>query len=183
MKDKSDDFQEATDAAQAFEDLRSVVWVMRRAVEALPSAWEEKQPPDYSVDLGRIAKGLAVVAGQLEAIDKHPVLKMTPERYVQAIAEAGHELMCEAERKLDEATQGAKGEREQLAKLIGTARRQDAQRRWLWRIGGICFGVALIMGLVLSSYLVSVLFFGGGVGKPGWPRRSWMPIVGRRARR
>jgi hypothetical protein len=160
MKDKSDEFQEASDPAQAFEDLRSEVWVMRRAVEALPGVWEENQPPDYSADLGRITKGLAVVADQLEAIDKHPVLKMTPEQYRQAIAQAGHGLMCEAERKFDEVIQGADRQREQLAKLIGTVRGQDAQRRVLWRTGGICFGVALVLGLVLSPYLVSVLFWG-----------------------
>jgi len=160
MEDRSGELQEANDPVQAFEDLRAEVWVMRRAVEALPSAWEENQPPDYSADLGYIAKGLAIVAGQLEAINKHPALKMTPEQYRQAIAQAGHGLMCEAERKLDEATQGAKGEREQLAKLIGTARRQDEQRRVLWRTGGICFGVALVLGLVFSPYLVSVFFWG-----------------------
>lgn len=160
MKDKSDEFQEITDPAQAFEDLRAEVLVMRRAVEALPGAWEENQPPDYSADLGRIAKGLIVVAGQLEAIDKHPVLKMTPEQYRQAIAQAGHGLMREAEHKLDEATRAADRQRDQLAELIGTARSQPVQRRWLWRVGMMCFGVALILGLVLSPYLVSVLFWG-----------------------
>lgn len=160
MEDKSNEFQEATDPAQAFEDLRAEVLVMRRAVEALPGAWEENQPPDYSADLGRIAKGLTVVAGQLEAIDKHPVLKMTPEQYRQAIAQAGHELICEAKHKLDEATRAADRQRDQLEKLIGSARSQPVQRRWLWRVGGICFGVALILGLVLSPYLVSVLFRG-----------------------
>ena len=160
MKDQSDDFQEASDAAQAFEDLRAEVWVIRRAVEALPGAWEENRPPDYSADLGRIAGGLAVVAGQLEAIDKHPALRMTPEQYRQAITQAGHALMHEAERKLDQATREAEREREQLAKLIGTARRQDEQQRVLWRTGGICLGVALVLGLVLSPYLVSVLFWG-----------------------
>jgi len=160
MKDKSNEFQEASDPVQAFEDLRAEVWVMRRAVEALPGAWEENQPPDYSADLGRITKGLAVVASQLEAIDKHPVLKMTPEQYRQAIAQAGQGLMREAERKFDEATREAEREREQLAELIGTVRRQDEQQRVLWRMGSSCLGVALVLGLVLSPYLVSVLFWG-----------------------
>ncbi len=62
MEDTPEERREANDPTQAFEDLRAEVSVMRRAVEALPGAWEENQPPDYSPDLGRIAKGLAVVA-------------------------------------------------------------------------------------------------------------------------
>ena len=66
MEDAPEDHYPSTDPAQAFEDLRAEVSVMRRAVEALPGAWEENRPPDYSPDLGRIAKDLAVVAGRLE---------------------------------------------------------------------------------------------------------------------
>jgi hypothetical protein len=69
MEDTPEEHYPSADPAQAFEDLRAEVSVMRRAMEALPGAWEENQPPDYSYyspDLGRIAKGLAVVAGQLD---------------------------------------------------------------------------------------------------------------------
>jgi hypothetical protein len=59
------------------------------------------QQPDYSLDLGRMAKGLAVVYGQLDAINKHPALRMTPELHRQAIAQAGSELMRDAAQKLD----------------------------------------------------------------------------------
>ncbi len=153
----TEDTQEpASDPAQAFEDLRAEVSVMRRAVEALPGAWEENQPPDYSPDLGRIAKGLAVVAGQLDAINKHPALTMTPEQHRQAIAQAGNGLMREAAQKLDRATQDAERERQQLAGLIGTARRQDEQRTWLIYTGLAAFVVALL----LSPFLYAALPFG-----------------------
>ncbi len=46
------------DAAQAFDNLRGEVAALRRAVAALPGVWAENRPPDYSPDLGRIAKGL-----------------------------------------------------------------------------------------------------------------------------
>lgn len=160
MEDTPEEHYEAHDPAQAFEDLRAEVSVMRRAVEALPGAWEENQPPDYSPDLGRIAKGLAVVAAQLDAINKHPALTMTPEQHRHAIAQAGNGLMREAAQKLDQAADETRRERQQLANLIGTARRQDEQRNWLWWTGGIFFGAALILGLVLSPYLASVFFWG-----------------------
>ena len=160
MEDTPEEHYEAHDPAQAFEDLRAEVSVMRRAVEALPGAWEENQPPDYSPDLGRIAKGLAVVAAQLDAINKHPALTMTPEQHRHAIAQAGNGLMREAAQKFDQAADETRRERQQLANLIGSARRQDEQRNWLWWTGGISFGVALILGLVLSPYLASVFFWG-----------------------
>ena len=129
---------------------------MRRAMEALPSAWEENQPPDYSPDLGRIAKGLAVVAGQLDAINKHPALTMTPEQHRQAIAQAGNGLVREAAQKLDRATQDAERERQQLAGLIGTARRQDEQRTWLIYAALVAFAV----GLLVSPFVAGALPFG-----------------------
>ncbi len=156
MEDTPEEHYEATDPAQAFEDLRAEVSVMRRAVEALPGAWEENQPPDYSPDLGRIAKGLAVVAGQLDAINKHPALRMTPEQHSQAIAQVGNGLMREAAQKLDRATQDTERERQQLAGLIGTARRQDEQRTWLIYAALAAFAV----GLLVSPFVAGALPFG-----------------------
>ena len=72
MADMAEEPDGAADPAQAFEDLRAEVSVLRRAVEALPGAWEDSRPPDCTPSLGTIAKGLAVVAGQLDAIRKHP---------------------------------------------------------------------------------------------------------------
>lgn len=152
----TDEHGQANDPTQAFEDLRAEVSVMRRAVEALPGSWEENQPPDYSPDLGRIAKGLAVVAGQLDAINKHPALTMTPEQYRQAIAQAGNTLVREAVQKLDRATQDAERERQQLAGQIGTIRKQDEQRNWLIYTGLAAFVVALL----LSPFLYAALPFG-----------------------
>jgi hypothetical protein len=148
--------EDAADPAQAFEDLRSEVSALRRAVEALPGAWEENRPPDYSPDLGHIAKGLAVAAGQLSAIEKHPALLLTPEQHGQAIAQAGGTLIREAAQKLDRAAQDAERERARLAGLIGSALRQDQQFRALCWTGGI----ALAAGLILSPLIAGVLPFG-----------------------
>ena len=156
MEDMPEEHFPSADPAQAFEDLRAEVSVMRRAVEALPGAWEENQPPDYSPDLGRLAKGLAVVAAHLDAINKHPALTMTPEQHRQAIALAGNGLMREAAQKLDRATQDAERERQQLANLIGTARRQDEQRTWLVYAALAAFAV----GLLVSPFVAGALPFG-----------------------
>ena len=60
------------DPAQAFEDLRAEVSVLRRAIEALPAAMRENRPPDYSPDLAVLGKGLDELGEQLETIMKSP---------------------------------------------------------------------------------------------------------------
>ncbi len=141
------------DPTRAFEDLRAEVAVMRRAVEALPGAWEENQPPDYSPDLGRIAKGLAVVAGQLDTINKHPALRMTPEQHQAAVAQAGSGLMRAALQKLDRATQEAERERHQLAGLIGTVRKKRDQMLWLIALPVVVFWLTLFASPVVLGWL------------------------------
>lgn len=147
----------AADPAQAFEDLRAEVSVLRRAVEALPGAWEDSRPPDYAPSLGTIAQGLAAVDSRLADIEQHPALRLTPEQHQQAVAQAGNVLMREAAQKLDRAAQDAERERHQLAGLIGTVRKQDAQRNWLlYAASG-----ALVVGLLVSPFVAGALPFGG----------------------
>jgi hypothetical protein len=144
------------DAAQAFEDLRTEVTALRRSVESLPEELESHRPPDYTVTLGAIAKGLATVAGRLESIEGHPALKLTPEQHSQAIARAGSGLMREAAEKMYSATTAAERERQALTGLIGSARTRDKQLRWLAWTGG----VALLVGLLASPILARLLPFG-----------------------
>jgi hypothetical protein len=156
MEDEAD-HHGAADPAQAFEDLRAEVSELRRAVEALPGAWEDSRPPDYTPSLGTIAKGLAAVDGRLAGIEKHPALRLTPEQHQQAVAQAGNMLMREAAQKLDRAAQDAERERHQLAGLIGAVRKQDRQVRALCWTGCI----ALAVGLLASPFVAGALPFGG----------------------
>jgi hypothetical protein len=144
------------DAAQAFEDLRSEVSVLRRAVEALPGEWEANQPPDYTPTLGSIAKGLKAVTDRLQSIEGHPALRITPDQHQQAIAKAGDTLMQEASSKLYAARRGFEQEREQLAAIIGSERAQDKQLKWLLWTGGI----ALLLGLLAAPVFARLLPFG-----------------------
>jgi len=146
----------AGDPAQAFEDLRAEVSVLRRAIEALPAAMRESRSPDYSQDLAVIGKGLDEVGEQLETILKSPALTRTPEQQSQAIANAGANLIREAAQRLDRAAQEAERERSRLSGIIGQAWAQDRQFRLLCWIGGTAFAV----GLLLSPIVAGVLPFG-----------------------
>lgn len=146
----------AGDPAQAFEDLRSEVSVLRRAVEALPAAIRENRPADYSADLAVLGKGLDEIGEQLGTILKSPALNLTPEQQGQGIARAGMTVVREAVQRLDRATQDAERERTQIAGVVGQAWAQDRQHKFLLWTAGIAFAV----GLVFSPLIASVLPLG-----------------------
>jgi hypothetical protein len=156
MMDDEAGYRRPGDATQAFEDLRAEVSVLRRAVEALPSAWDESRPPDYSPDLGRMSKALAAVETRMQAINTHPVLRLTPEQHQDAVVRAGSALLREAAQKLERATQEVGAERKRLADLVGTMHGQNQQRFWLISMGAI----ALVVGMIFSPLLAARLPFG-----------------------
>lgn len=154
MQDHDD--ESVGDAAQAFEALRAEVSVLRRAVETLPGAWKDHKPPDYTATLGKIAQSLEEVNIRLENIEQHPALQLTPEQHQRAIASAGGGLMSDAAVKLNAATEATESHGRHLAGLIGTARQQDQQLKWLAGTGA----VALVVGLLISPFLARWLPFG-----------------------
>jgi hypothetical protein len=146
----------AGDPAQAFEDLRNEVAVLRQAVEALPGAIRENRPADYSADLAVLGKGLDEFGEQLGTILKSPALNLTPEQQGQGIARAGMTVVREAVQRLDRATREAERERTQIAGVVGQAWAQDRQYKLMFWTAGIAFAV----GLVFSPLIASVLPFG-----------------------
>lgn len=147
---------QAGDPAQAFEDLRSEVSVLRRAIEALPAAIRENRPADYSADLAVLGKGLDEIGEQLGTILKSPALNLTPEQQGHGIAKAGMTVVREAVQRLDRATQEAERARDQVAGVVGQAWAQDRQYKLLFWTGGVAFAV----GLVFSPLIASVLPLG-----------------------
>lgn len=147
---------QAGDPAQAFEDLRAEVSVLRRAIEGLPALMREHRPPDYSQDLAILGKGLDEIGQSLETVLASPALNLTPEQQGQGIARAGSTLVREAAQRLDRAAQEAERERARLSGLIGQVLARDRQVRLLCWTGG----VALAVGLLLSPIVASVLPFG-----------------------
>lgn len=147
---------QAGDPAQAFEDLRAEVSVLRRAIEGLPAAIREHRPPDYSQDLAILGKGLDEIGQQLETVLASPALNLTPEQQGQGIARAGSALVREAAQRLDRATQEAERERARLSGMVGQAWARERQVRLLGWTGGVAFAV----GLLLSPILGSVAPFG-----------------------
>jgi len=150
------DEHNAVEPAQAFEDLRAEVSVLRKAIEALPEALDRNRAPDYSPDFGVIGQGMDAIGVSLENLQKHPALKMTAEQHGAAIANAGGALIREAVQKFDRAAQDADRERHNLANMIGTARSKADQRFWLT----IAVAIGLVVGFGVFPIVMRTMPFG-----------------------
>lgn len=153
MGDTTEQDQAEVDPARAFAALRAEVGALRRAVEALPEALEEARAPDYGSELGHMVKSLEMAAAKLEAMEKHPALRLTPEQHQAAVARASEGLMRDALQKLDRATQEAERERHQLARMIGTIRTKRDQLFWLIAIPVLVFALTLFASPILLGWL------------------------------
>ena len=149
----------------------------------MPAAFEE---PQGGQDIGGLVVERAVERGQPAALS----LSRAVDRYARAWTDAARMrsqalpvleyqkvALREAGAALEAARPGATGDLlnalqyepapyEAMTQLQGRARVAqlvagiEYEARVLWRMGGSCLGVALVLGLVLSPYLVSVLFWG-----------------------
>lgn len=150
-----------SEAAQAFEELRAEVTLMRRAVERLTAErMEVPEPPDYSETLGVIANNITATAQRVDILVKSPMLAMTPEQLAGRITAAASTARQEDRQTIATARTGLEDVTRQLHGYLISARRGDEQNRWLmWTaIGGVVFGMilwAVFAGLVARAVPVS----------------------------
>lgn len=174
---------ETDPAARAFDDLRAEVSVLRRAVEALPEAWHENRPPDYSPDLGRIVNALRAVGEGLKAVEATPMLKSEPSAYRYAVEQAGMAASQRMQNTFDGAIREVQAERKRLAGIIGEARDREQQRWWVLGAAGLAF----LCGLGVAVPLFREIPWGGDLriasfivgGDDGWDSGRTMMRVTR----
>lgn len=150
--------EQSGDPAEAFEDLRAEVAVMRKAVEALPAAIRDHRPIDYAEDFAVLGKGLDDLSAQLAALQRAPALVMSPEQHGQSIARASAHLLSDAAQHLHDASRAADRQSAHLGVLIGEASTQDQHLRHLVWAAGAAFAI----GLILAPFIAARLPF-------GWP--------------
>ncbi len=154
MTDEIND--EADSAAAAFEQLRAEVSVLRRAVETFPATLHDNRPPDYAPTLGAIVKAIQGVEKRLAGIEGHPAIKLTPDQHGHAIERAAAHIMRGPLEAFRNEAAAIGDERRQLARIVGAALDQDAQRRWqVW------FGAAGVALGLMSFPLIAMLAPGG----------------------
>ena len=150
-----DESQEA-DAAQAFEHLTAEVTVLRTTVEELADAIQLHGSPDYTVSLGEISKGLLEVSGRLAQIEQHPALRVAPAQFGEAVSRAASGALRDSANQIDQARRDSERATQALAQIIGSARTQDRQFKWVAAAAAAAFAG----GLVISPFLGRLLPFG-----------------------
>ena len=138
----SEDDHERDAAAEAFEGVRGELALLRRAIEGIAAARDDRpEPPDYGETLGQITKLANATLQRAEfmrkAIEEEAVARQVANRIAGAVAE-DRQAVKTAAGELRDATRALQG-------VTVSARRGDEQNRWLSvaAIGGIVVGMVL----------------------------------------
>jgi hypothetical protein len=134
-------------AAEAFEQLRSEVALLRRAVEGLSAATVETAAPDYSPTLAGLRKAIDSVGERLEAQAADP--PVTSNQMAAGIAAVAAHARNDSQRELAQAKSVLEKGVRDLAQATGNVRAVRAGRRKLITvgIGSTAAGVGLWIAL------------------------------------
>lgn len=145
MADEHDQ-EEGDAAAEAFEELRAEVTLLRRAVERLAAERAEvPQPKDYDETLGRIAKAINKLAERMDVLAERPGISITPDGIARQVAAAGATVRAEDAKTIAEARAALEKATTRLDGIATSARSRADQMRWLRysSIGGVVAGAVL----------------------------------------
>jgi hypothetical protein len=140
---------ESDPAAEAFARLEGELALMRRAVQHLAAERADIIIPDYGATLTEMTKRLEDMAENLDCIEEHPAMQVTPDNFgrrIEAAAEAARRgdqtRINDAYNELRQATQDMRG-------VTSHARTSADQRRKVFQaVGGGVLG-----GILLWSFL------------------------------
>lgn len=139
-------------AAQAFEELRAEVSLMRRAVERLAAERTENgQASDYSETLGVISKNLSATAQRVDALVDSPALALTPEELSRQIVAAGYTARKEDHRLFLAARQGLEEVATKIGGQLQSHLAEGEQRRRLWQVGLIGLAAGVLLWAILAG--------------------------------
>ena len=142
------------EAAQAFEDLRAEMTLVRRAVERLTAERTElPDGPDYSETLGVISHNLSAIGQRVDALVNSPALALTPEKLNRQIVEAGVAGRSEDRRVIAAARQTIEEIATKMGRQLDSHFMADEQRRRVRHVG-LASGLAcLVAGMLLWAVL------------------------------
>jgi Family of unknown function (DUF6118) len=161
MNDTASHNDQFDDPGRAFNDLRSEIYVLRRAVEDWREELKKRQAPDYEAHYEKVRIAFDWLKGQIEE------LKKFPEEAAETIGEEGRTTLEEAKTIVFATLEDAKRElhyaQNMTEKQGGVFRHamevwltRKEQNRWLVR-----FGVGgLLVGMILFFVLARALPWG-----------------------
>ena len=146
------------EAAQAFEDLRAEMTLVRRAVERLTAERTElPDGPDYSETLGVISHNLSAIGQRVDALVNSPALALTPEQLNRQIVEAGVAGRSEDRRVIAAARQTIEEIATTLGRQLESHLMAGEQKRRERRIGLIALVAGAVLWAVLAGPIVRAM--------------------------
>jgi len=146
------------EAAQAFEDLRAEMTLVRRAVERLTAERTElPDGPDYSETLGVISHNLSAIGQRVDALVNSPALALTPEQLNRQIVEAGVAGRSEDRRVIAAARQTIEEIATKLGRQLESHLMAGEQKRRERRIGLIALVAGAVLWAVLAGPIVRAM--------------------------
>ena len=168
---------ESDPAAEAFARLEGELALMRRAVQHLAAERADIVIPDYGATLTEMTKRLEDMAENLDCIEEHPAMQVTPDsfgRRIEAAAEAARRgdqtRINDAYNELRQAAQDMRGVTSQARTTV------DQRRKVFQAVGGGVLG-----GILLWSFLPGTI--ARAVPESWhWPERMAARMVGESSR-
>ncbi|MGI4811172.1 MAG: DUF6118 family protein [Janthinobacterium lividum] len=142
-------------AEQAFEALRAEVVAMRQQLELVHRQGEQTRDasaaltPDYTLTLGKMEKTLGVIAARLTTVEQQPALQMSGAQLRSEMGAATQTASSMMVRAMVEPLEAMRIATAKMEGMVGKARDQVEQRKWLWTaaiggaVGGACLWVVL----------------------------------------
>ncbi len=144
-------------AAQAFEDLRKEVALVRSALTGLAAEYSGLEIPDYSQTLGEIMESSKVTTKYLNVIAKLPALEQTPDKLAQEMIAAADQVRKFEQESLRNAYNLFRVERIELSQYMHHHRQAEDQDRLLVKTGWSGVAVGLILYALFAGPLVRLM--------------------------
>jgi hypothetical protein len=168
-----EDGQDDADPAEAFERLRGEVALLRRAVEGLTAARESIDLPDYEPTLARTETVLGLLAKQIDAMRRSPAMTLTPETMGSRLNASVTETVNAVRGQAQASKAALDGAVSDLRSLVASARRADAQKRWIIIAGGGGVVAGLLLYAVLAGPVARLM-----PASWQWPERIATRVLG-----
>jgi hypothetical protein len=149
--------QTADLAAEAFEDLRKEVALVRSALTGLAAEYSGLEIPDYSQTLSKILGTSEVTTKYLNALAKLPALQLTPDKLAEQMIAAGEQLRKYEQESLQNVCNLLRRERNELSRYMHHHRTAEDQDRLLVKVGWSGIAVGLILYALFAGPLVRLM--------------------------
>lgn len=136
---------ESDPAAEAFARLEGELALMRRAVQHLAAERADIVIPDYGATLTEMTKRLDDMAENLDCIEEHPAMQVTPDSFGRRIEAAAEAARRGDQTRINNAYNELRQAAQDMRSVTSHARNSADQRRKVFQAvgGGVLGGILL----------------------------------------